>query len=94
MSVLFKSPFKKFVKIQSRPFQLAIEDEVENILNDPNIGELKKGDLSGFKVYKFSFKGQQFLIAYILQQNNIIFYMIGTHENFYIRLKRYLKEAE
>ncbi len=94
MGVLFKPPFKKFVKKQSRPFQLAIEDEVGNILNDPNIGEVKKGDLSGFKVYKFNFKGQQFLIAYILQQNNIIFYMIGTHENFYIRLKRYLKEAE
>ncbi|MFQ5712512.1 MAG: type II toxin-antitoxin system RelE/ParE family toxin [Candidatus Scalinduaceae bacterium] len=94
MGVLFKPPFKKFVKKQSRPFQLAIEDEVENILNDPDIGEVKKGNLSGFKVYKFNFKGQQFLIAYLLKQNNIIFYMIGTHENFYLRLKRYLKETE
>ncbi len=94
MGVLFKPPFKKFVKKQSRPFQLAIEDEVANILNDPDIGEVKKGDLSGFKVCKFKFKGQQFLIAYLLQQNNIIFYMIGTHENFYLRLKRSLKEAE
>ena len=26
--------------------------------------------------------------------NNIIFYMIDTHENFYRELKRYIKEAE
>ena len=65
MDMLYKPPFRNFVKKQSRPFQLAIEDEVENILNDPNIGEAKKGDLSGFKVHKFNFKSQQLLIAYI-----------------------------
>ncbi len=94
MELLFKPPFRKFIKKQSRPFQLAIEDEVENILNDPDIGEAKKGDLSGFNVHKFNFKGQQFLIAYLLETNNIILYMIGSHENFYHKLKRYLKEAE
>ena len=52
MGLLFKAPFRKFVKKQSRPFQLAIEDEVENILSNPDIGEVKKGDLSGFKVHK------------------------------------------
>ncbi|MFV1974493.1 MAG: type II toxin-antitoxin system RelE/ParE family toxin [Candidatus Scalindua sp.] len=94
MKILFKSPFRKFVKKQSRPFQLAIEDEVENILNNPDIGEAKKGDLSRFRVYKFKFKGQQFLIAYLLEKNNIILYMIGNHENFYLKLKKYLKGAE
>ncbi len=92
MKILFKSPFRKFVKKQSRPFQLAIEDEVENILNNPDIGEAKKGDLSRFRGYKF--KGQQFLIAYLLEKNNIILYMIGNHENFYLKLKKYLKGAE
>jgi len=94
MAILFKPPFRKFVKEQSRPFQLAIEDEVDSILNDPDIGEVKKGDLSGFKVHKFNFKGQQFLIAYLSENNNIILYMIGSHENFYLKLKRYLKEVE
>ena len=94
MDISFKPPFRKFVKKQSRPFQLAIEDEVENIITDPNIGEAKKGDLFGFKVHKFKFKGQQYLIAYLSQKNNIIIYMIGSHENFYLKLKRYLKESE
>ncbi len=77
-----------------RSFQLAIEDEVEKVLNDPDIGKAKKGDLSGFNVHKFSFKGQQFLIVYLLETNNIILYMIGSRENFYLKLKRYLKGAE
>ncbi len=94
MSGLFKPPFMKFVKKQSRPFQLAIEDEVEIILRSPYIGESKKGDLSGFKVHQFNFKGQQFWIAYLSQKNDIIFYLVGSHENFYRKLKRYLKEAE
>jgi hypothetical protein len=94
MKQLFKPPFRKFVKKQSRPFQLVIEDEVENILNEPDIGEAKKGDLSGLRVHKFNFIGQQFLIAYLFEKNNIILYMIGSHENFYLKLKRYLKGAE
>ena len=94
MGLLFKAPFRKFVKKQSRPFQLAIEDEVENILSNPDISEVKKGDLSGFKVHKFNFKGQQFLIAYLSQKNNIIFYLIESHENFYQKLKRYIKGNE
>ncbi|GAX59151.1 hypothetical protein SCALIN_C01_0082 [Candidatus Scalindua japonica] len=94
MKMLFKPPFRKFVKKQSRSFQLAIEDEVEKILNNTDIGETKKGDLSEFKVHKCNFKGQQFLIAYHLEKHCIILYMIGSHENFYLKLKRHLKEAE
>ena len=94
MTILYKPPFRKFVKKQSRAFQLVIEDEVEIILNDPEIGKTKKGDLSGFKVHKFNFKGQQFMIAYFSENNNIILYMTGSHENFYLKLKRYIKEVE
>jgi hypothetical protein len=80
------------VKKQTRAFQLVIEDEVERIYMNPNIGESKKGDLSGFRVHKFILKKQEFLIAYRLQ-GDIVFYMIGPHENFYHKLKRYIKEV-
>ncbi|MBM4136049.1 MAG: type II toxin-antitoxin system RelE/ParE family toxin [Nitrospira sp.] len=93
MNVLYKSAFKKFVKKQNRPFQLAIEDETEKIKNNPDMGESKKGDLSGFKVHKFDFQKQEYLIAYKPQQDCITYYMIGTHENFYRELKRYIKEV-
>jgi hypothetical protein len=91
MSAFYKSAFRKFVKKQSRPFQLAIEDETERIFKDPGAGETKRGDLAGFKVHKFTFHKQQYLIAYRMQGKDIFFYMIDTHENFYRELKRYIK---
>lgn len=91
MDAYYKTPFRKFIKKQSRPFQLAIEDEVEKISRGEEIGKLKKGDLAGFQVHKFKLKGQEYLIAYQTQGDDIVFYMIGTHENFYRDLKRYIK---
>ncbi len=93
MGKSYKPPFRKFVKKQTRPFQLIMEDEVEQIAINPEMGESKKGDLKGFRVHKFSHMRQKFLIAYRLQEAEIVFFMVGPHENFYRQLKRYLKEA-
>ena len=91
----YKKPFVQFVKKQSRPFQAFIEDEVELILENPQIGELKKGDLSDIRVHKFKFNRQEYLVAYSVNDTIHIlmvdFYKIGTHENFYRELKKYLK---
>jgi len=94
MDTLYKPPFRKFLKKQRRPLQLAIEDEIEKITNNPAMGELKVGDLQGCQLHKFIFQRQQFLIAYHRTESDIIFYLIGTHENFYRDLKKYLKENE
>lgn len=94
MKYFFKPPFRKFVKKQTRPFQLAIEDEVEKIIQSPDIGRFKKGDLSEFQVYKFTFNKQNILIACRIAGTDILFYSIGRHENFYPELKRYLREIE
>ena len=94
MKKFYKPPFRKFVKKQTRPFQLVIEDAVEKVIINPEVGESKKGDLKGFRVHKFSFKKHQFLIAYRFQESDIVFFMIGPHEKFYRELKRYLREVE
>lgn len=94
MDILYKPPFRRFVKKQSRAFQLVVEDEVERIINDPDFGEIKKGDLKGVKVYKFKFQRQQYLLAYKVERDRTIFYMIDDHENFYRKLKQYLREVE
>ena len=93
MEIFYKPPFRKFVKKQTRSFQLVVEDKVEEITISPNMGESKKGDLTGFRVHKFSYGKQKFLIAYRFKQATIVFFMIGTHENFHHELKRYLREA-
>jgi len=94
MEALYKSRFRKFVKKQSRAFQLAIEDVVEEVMHNPSIGEAKKGELSQFHVHKFKFQGRQYLIAYKRESKAIVFYMIESHENFYRDLKQYLREVD
>ncbi|MBP7546662.1 MAG: type II toxin-antitoxin system RelE/ParE family toxin, partial [Corallincola sp.] len=43
----YKPPFSRFVKKAHKPLQLAIEDAVEEICENPEIGEAKVGDLTG-----------------------------------------------
>jgi len=93
MQIFYKPPFRKFVKKQTRSFQLVIEDEVEKITISPDMGGSKKGDLARFRVHKFSYGKQKFLIAYRFQEAEILFFTIGPHENFYRELKKYLREA-
>jgi len=57
------------------------------------VGVKKKGDLQAFQVHKFAYKKQKLLIAYRVSEAGILFYMVGTHENFYRNLKKYLKEG-
>jgi len=94
MNTFYKPPFIKFVKKQARSMQLSIEDEIESIIENPDRGETKKGDLRGIQVHKFAFKKQKLLIAYQVLETEILFYMIDTHENFYRKLKNYLKEGD
>lgn len=104
MEANFKRPFRQFVKKARRPLQLVIEDVVEELCANPELGESKIGDLVGIWVYKFRFNRQEYLVAYRpptkAQQERgdaveflvIDFYQVGPHEKFYEMLKRYLKE--
>ncbi len=94
MGLLYKPAFRKFTKKQSRPFQLAIEDEIERIYKNPEIGEEKSGDLTGFRVHKFTFRKQEYLIAYKTAGCSVTAYIMNTHENFYRNLKRYVREVD
>ena len=64
METNFKRPFAQYVKKAHKPLQLAIEDEVDVVSDDPEIGELKVGDLAGIRVHKFHFSRQEYLIAH------------------------------
>ena len=83
--------FKKYVKKLPRHLQQVILDEVEDVLADPDIGELKRGDLAGFRVHKFTMNRQLTLMAYKAENDLLLLYQVGPHENFYNNLKRYLK---
>ena len=67
-----------------------IEDEVDTIIDNPEIGQQKKGDLSYLRVHKFSLRGQQVLLGYNWQEERLTLHLlnIGPHENFYDRARR------
>ena len=66
----------------------AVDRAVADIVGDPTIGEAKKGDLAGVFVYKFDCVKQRFLLAYEYDPESRLLLLVGTHENFYRRLKR------
>ena len=92
MKVLQMPRFKKYVKKLPRHLQQVILDAVEDVLFDIEIGELKRGDLNGFRIHKFTMSRQLILMAYKVENDSLIFYQAGSHENFYKSLKKYLKE--
>lgn len=70
-----------------------VDKTVGEIAVNPSIGEEKKGDLAGIFVHKFKVNKQEVLLAYRLQPNKskpqeIVLLSLGSHENFYIELKR------
>ena len=103
MKAHFKRPFSVYVKKARKPLQLAVQDAVDAVCANPDIGEAKVGDLAGIWVYKFKFQRQEYLVAYrppTVEQRRqgvdieflvIDFYQVGSHENFYDELKRYLR---
>ena len=70
--------------------KLALDEALKEIINDPSIGDLKVGDLSGIQVFKYKHKTQLYLNAYEYIDDKLILTFIehGTHENFYRDLKK------
>lgn len=60
-------------------------------LQNPEIGELKKGDLAGIRVYKFYMGKQLTLLAYQYSEKKLALLSLSSHENFYRDLKSPLR---
>ena len=83
-STLFRRAYKRL-----HPNQKAdVDDAIAEIVNDPDIGEPKKGDLAGVFVYKFKCNGQLTLLAYEYDEVTRMLLLLGSHQNFYRILKR------
>jgi mRNA-degrading endonuclease RelE of RelBE toxin-antitoxin system len=90
-SSIFKQVYKKLHKNQ-----LAVVNEnIKNIMADPDIAELKIGDLAGVRVHKFKYQAHLYLLAYEYTDTIDLLYLmaIGEHENFYEKLKKHLKSS-
>jgi mRNA interferase RelE/StbE len=81
--------FKKDYKRLDKPIQILVDDALTEIQKNPTIGEPKKFDLAGISVYKFTYKGRLYLLAYDVNEGirMILLLSVRSHENFYRDLK-------
>lgn len=88
-SNLFKQVYKKLHKTELT----MVNQNIKIIIDSPEIGELKTGDLAGVRVHKFKIKTHLYLLAYEYTEKIDLLYLmaIGEHENFYNKLKSYIK---
>ena len=83
-SSAFARSYKKLHDNQKQDVDSAVLAIVEN----PLIGEQKRGELAGVYVYKFKSQSQLMLLAYGFDPKTRHLLLLGTHENFYRELKR------
>ena len=91
MEIIQTNRFKKaYKKLHSN--QIAdVNKAIETVIEDPFIGEQKKGSLSWLRVYKFKVLGHLALLGYNVAKNGqfkLTLVNIGPHENFYRDLDR------
>jgi hypothetical protein len=92
MKIYQSLSFERKIKKLTPKEKVELDNEIRKIIQNPSIGQEKKGDLKGIFVHKFKIKTTQFLLAYRLVSDGLELIMIGVHENYYKDLKLYLKK--
>ena len=89
MKIKMTNNFEKATRKINRNQIKLIEDAIDEIAKNPDIGEVKLGDLANVYVYKFRINRQLVLLAYLHNEskNEITLLSLGSHENFYRDLK-------
>ena len=80
----FKRTYKKLHANEKNK----VNDAIRVIIENPTIGQEKKGDLVGVFVYKFKVHNQEMLLAYEWNAQKRLLLALGVHENFYRDLKK------
>ena len=77
--------FDKVYKRLPEKEQNIVDDVIDELIDNPEIGERKKRDLSYLRVYKFDMAGRQTLLGYHFKEQKLQLFMmqLGPHENFY-----------
>ena len=88
-------PVARFLKkIKEKPLKLAFQKAIDDIIQNPYIGDPKTGDLSGVYCCGFFYNKTNYELVYtIIEENDetVVVTLAGTRENFYNELKGYTK---
>lgn len=85
VDVYMSRRFEKYFDSLTEAEQKEVDEQIELIMDNPEIGEKKKGDLDFLRVHKFRMNNQQYLLAYSWVEQKVEIYLLsmGSHENFY-----------
>ena len=91
----YKQPAEKyFKKLREEGLIAAFREALIKISDDPySAGEAKKGDLAGIYCRNVYYSKMNYEIAYRIFEKDrqfIVVILVGTRENFYQELKRYM----
>ena len=86
-------PAAKFLKkLKDKKLKKLYQEAIDEILENPQIGEEKTGDLKGVRGYDIYYNKINYELAYTVEyveDEIVVVIMAGTRENFYDQLKRY-----
>ena len=90
IDVYESNTFSKQIANLSEKQVKVVEDEIDKVIDNPEIGERKVGDLSYLWVHKFKLEGQLVLLGYSWVESKLELYLlsVGPHENFYQEVKK------
>ena len=93
--LLFSPTAERYLKkLKEEPLKDAYKAAFLAIMKDPYLGTRKRGDLSGVYGFDLNHRGISYEIAYIVREGNeqkVVILLVGTGEDFYEQLKRYMK---
>ncbi|CAH6881300.1 Addiction module toxin RelE [Vibrio chagasii] len=89
-NVLQTPTFKKAVKKLHKNQKSDLDSAIRELLENPYIGEQKRGVLSFLRVHKFTMVKQLTLFGYSYEDGAVTLELmaLGSHENFYRDVKK------
>ena len=96
-SLRYSAAATKYIKkIKNRELKSELKKAIDSIAHNPLIGEAKMGDLHGIFGYDVYYDSINYEIAYTILEKEVVItiILVGTRENFYKELKRYIKSAK
>ena len=95
MKILQSRSFAKNIRKFRKQEKDILDQQVHVILDNPEIGKEKRGELRGVYVYKFKIHTTQYLLSYRFKDAETLeLIMIGPHENYYRDLEKYIRDRK
>lgn len=95
MRIVQSRVFEKRVRRFRKQEKTVLDQQVRKIVENPSVGQEKRGELRSVFVHKFKIHATQYLLSYrMADADTLELIMIGPHENYYRDLTTYLKTRQ